>query len=177
MVEGVEYCKRQDGKYQSSLTRSLLADELRLKDFNSKIEMIDLLYSYKQRAGDEYYLQMTESEIRKLSESKWVTIGSHSYFHSDLSKLSAIMASEELINSRKFLEKTIDKEVNAFAFPYGSYTKEILNETKKAGYTKILAGKFLFQEDAEEPTLRERFTINPFISNINQLYANIRGRY
>jgi hypothetical protein len=63
------------------------------------------------------------------------------------------------------------------AFPYGSYTKEVMNEAKNAGYLQLLATEFLFPNDAIDQTLRERLTINPFISNINQMHANITGNY
>jgi len=81
------------------------------------------------------------------------------------------------MQSKRFLENVTGKEIRAFAFPYGSYTPEVVNEAKKAGFSQILATDFLFHDDKYDTTLKERFTINPFISNINQMHANITGNY
>jgi peptidoglycan/xylan/chitin deacetylase (PgdA/CDA1 family) len=122
-------------------------------------------------------MQMTEEEIKKLSESKWVTIGSHSYYHNDLTKLSFASLKKDLTDSKLFLENTTGKEVKALAFPYGSYTNEVVKEAKNAGYSQLLTTEFLFPGDVNDASMRERLTINPFISTINQMHANITGRY
>jgi hypothetical protein len=37
--------------------------------------------------------------------------------------------------------------------------------------------EFIFPGDAGNPLLRERLAINPFVSVINQMHANITGNY
>jgi peptidoglycan/xylan/chitin deacetylase (PgdA/CDA1 family) len=106
-----------------------------------------------------------------------VTIGSHSYYHNDLAKVSVDCLKKDMAQSKEYLQNITGKEVEALAFPYGSYTKEVVKAATSAGYKQLLATEFLSPDDANEITLRERLTINPFISNINQLYANIRGNY
>jgi peptidoglycan/xylan/chitin deacetylase (PgdA/CDA1 family) len=172
-----EYSKGRDGKYRSSSNGKLLAEVLRSSGFEQKAEMIELLGSYKERADDDYWLQLTEQEIKILSASKWVTIGSHGYYHNDLSKIETGKAKEEMIRSKQFLEKITGKEIKSLAFPYGYYTKDLVKEAKQVGYSQLLAGEFLFPDDAMDATLRERFTINPFISVINQMHANISSNY
>jgi peptidoglycan/xylan/chitin deacetylase (PgdA/CDA1 family) len=112
-----------------------------------------------------------------LSKSKWATIGSHGYYHNDLAKIPVSSSNEEMTRSRQFLESITGKEVKALAFPYGSYTKEVTKKAKDAGYSQLLATEFLFPDDTNDTSLRERLTINPFISNINQMHANITGKY
>lgn len=171
------FVKRKDRKYISSSTGLSLADMLRNSDFESKAELIELLNGYKSRATNDYWLQMTKEEIKALSESKWVTVGSHGYYHNDLAKISIDAVKKELSWSKLFLENTTGKEVKALAFPYGSYTGEAVEEAKRAGYSQLLATEFLFPGDERETNLKERLTINPFISNTSQLHACIIGKY
>ncbi|HMI79396.1 MAG TPA: polysaccharide deacetylase family protein [Ferruginibacter sp.] len=171
------FIKRKNTGYISSLTGKRLDELLRFTEFDAKAEMIELLGSFKHKAQNDYWLQMTPEEIKLLSASKWVTIGNHSYYHNDLGKISAASVREDITRSKQLLEKITGKEIRALAFPYGSYSAEAVNEAKHAGYSQLLATKFLFPADVRDTTLRERLTINPFISNINQMHANISGNY
>lgn len=172
-----EFVKGKDKRYISSSTSKALVDILRPSEFEDKAELMQVLDPFKSKAESDYWLQMTEDQIRTLSQSKWATIGSHGHYHNDLAKISIASAKKELVQSKQYLETIASKEIKALAFPYGSYTKEVLNEARNAGYLQLLATEFLFAGDAIDPTLRERLTINPFISNINQLHANITGNY
>lgn len=172
-----EFVKGRDRKYISSLTGKRLVDILRSTEFEDKAEMMELLGSFKNKAKNEYWLQLTKEEIKTLSASKWATIGSHSYYHNDLAKITITSVKDDIAWSKQFLENITGKEVKALAFPYGSYTREVVDAAKNAGYSQLLATEFLFPEDTKDATLRERLTINPFISNINQMHANITGNY
>ena len=171
------FVKGKDKKYISSSTDKCLVDILRPTEFEDKAELLQILDPFKNTAESDYWLQMTEEQIRILSGSKWATIGSHGYYHNDLAKISIASAKEEIIQSKRYLETITGKEIKALAFPYGSYTKEVVNEAKNEGYLQLLVTDFLFPDDPIDPTLRERLTINPFISNINQIHANITGNY
>ncbi|MBL7747679.1 MAG: polysaccharide deacetylase family protein [Chitinophagaceae bacterium] len=177
ILKNRKFIKRKDRKYVDAGSGELLADILRATDFAGKEQMMEVLGSFKDRADQEYWLQMTTEQIKQLSASKWVTIGSHGYYHNDLANLPAESAKLEMQQSRQFLEDVTGKEVRALAFPYGSYSAETIVGAKEAGFTRLLATDFLFPSDGNDTTLRERFTINPFISSINQLHACIRGTY
>ena len=174
-----EFIKAPDGRYISSSDKRLLTDMLRGEPFETKANLIDVLSSFfsLKEAHEDYWLQMSREQIKILGTSKWVTIGSHSYYHNDLAKVPVTDLKKEVEGSKQFLEKIIEKEVNAFAFPYGSYNKEVVEQVKNAGYTQLLATEFISREDADDETLRERMTVNPFISPINQMHANISGNY
>ncbi|MFL5739295.1 MAG: polysaccharide deacetylase family protein [Flavisolibacter sp.] len=163
-----KYCS-EDGKF--------LTQELRSTGFHEKAELIRMYGSYRYHASEDYWLQMNEEQIRKLSESKWATIGSHGYYHNDLAQLPASFARSELQQSKRFLERVTQKSINAIAFPYGSYARETLALARECGYTAMLATDFIFQEDEKDKALKERLTINPFITAINQMHANIYGNY
>ncbi len=158
-----------------------LVEKLRSTGFDEKVEMMKILYplaSFKSNGQDEdYWLQMTSEQIRALSASPYATIGSHGYYHNDLARIDIIEAAKELALSKQHLENITAKPVTSIAFPYGTYTPEVIDAAKKAGYKQLLAMDFHFAEDHANVTMRERFTVNPFISTNNQMYATITRRY
>jgi len=168
-------------KYVSESTGIIFQEIIRSGGFNEKVKMMEqlggLVNFRENKLEQDYWLQMTARQINELSLSKYVTIGGHSCYHNDLSRIPIGAARTELIQSKKYLEGIIQKEIKAFAFPYGTYTREVVAEAKIAGYNQLLAVNFSFPEDFSDTTMRERFTVNPFISVNNQMYANLTGRY
>ena len=175
-----EFVKNRLGKYISAINKKPLALILRNSDFSVKAEFMQSfnpLFSFRNFVSDDYWLQMTPEQIKKLSESKWVTIGSHGYYHNDLEKIERGEANEEMKKSKLYLEQLTGKDVKALAFPYGSYSRNLIETAKKTGYSQLLATSFHFEEDKTDATLKERITINPFISVYNQMHAIITGNY
>lgn len=171
------FVKWRDSRYQSAQSGKKLAEILRGYGFQKKAAVLNLLNRFRLQADKDYWMQMTTEEIKLLSSSRWATIGSHGYYHNDLAMIDAGALKEELVRSKQFLEHVTGKEIKALAFPYGSYSATVINEATAAGYTQLLTTAFQSPEDAANPLLKERLTINPFISNINQLHANIAGHY
>ncbi len=175
------YYKGKHNKYISRECGVGLAEMLRSVGFDEKAEMMKLLYPvvpFKlNKEHEDYWLQMTEEQIKALARSPLVTIGSHGYFHNDLSRVNIKYAGKELTFSKQYLEGIIEKPVTAFAFPYGAYTPGVVAMAKKAGYSQLLAMDFYTEEDQQDDTMRERFTVNPFISTNNQMYAAVTRKY
>jgi peptidoglycan/xylan/chitin deacetylase (PgdA/CDA1 family) len=176
-----QYKKNRFRKYISVSNGRPLGDLLRSSDFTEKkkiMQQLSSLVDFKNISREEdYWLQMTKEQVGELSSSPLVSIGAHGFYHNDLSQISIDQAKDEMIRCKKYLEIVTGKEIKALAFPYGSYTEEIKEEAKKIGFSQLLATRFLFQKDVEDATMRERLTINPFISVINQMHANIAGHY
>jgi peptidoglycan/xylan/chitin deacetylase (PgdA/CDA1 family) len=180
-LQDEQFYKDKYGRYKSKLTGKPLKDLLREDGFDSKIEMTKLLepsvvHSNKIKEED-YWLQMTVDEIRELSASPFATIGSHGYYHNDLSQISINDARNEMSGSKQWLENITGKKINSIAFPYGAYTRDVLVEAKNVGFTKLLATDFLFCEDNADEMFKERMTINPYISITNLMTAVIKGKY
>ena len=175
------YRRDSHNKYISVKHHEKLVDQLLLGGFAKKAEMMQLLYPlapFKTNKEDEdYWLQMTAEQIRELSASPYASIGSHGYYHNDLAKIRLTEAKNELSLSKQYLENITGKEIKSLAFPYGSYTPEVNAVARQAGYEQLLATDFIYAEDSADSTLRERFTVNPFISVNNQMYATITGKY
>jgi peptidoglycan/xylan/chitin deacetylase (PgdA/CDA1 family) len=175
--DNVVYRKDHYGRYASN--GRTLADILKEYGFGKKKEMMEKLqYLFPHNKEEEdYWLQMTREEIQALSASPFVTIGSHGYYHNRMDKISIDAAIEEMRRSRTFLEEITGKKIKAFAFPYGNYSRRLVEEARKLGYEQLLTMDFHFPEDANDSGLRERLTVNPFISANNQLHASITGQY
>lgn len=80
---------------------------------------------------------------------RWVSsgmdIGSHTMSHQDITKLSEISATAEIVNSRKELENTFQVPVKHFCYPYGRFHKNHEALVAASGYATAVTtvrGKF-----------------------------------
>ncbi|MCX6319069.1 MAG: polysaccharide deacetylase family protein [Bacteroidetes bacterium] len=175
-INDISYAKGGDGRYRTA-GGECLSDILRRSPFAAKKEMITQLKRYCRQSEQEYWLQMNESQLTALAQSKWATVGCHSLHHDDLAGMTASQVKEDAAKAKTYIERITGKPVQAMAFPYGSYNIEILHAATEAGFSQLYADRFLHCDDEAFPGLRDRFTINPFINPLNQLYATIRGHY
>tara|TARA_B100001248_G_scaffold221335_1_gene177463 strand:+ start:759 stop:1481 length:723 start_codon:yes stop_codon:yes gene_type:complete len=72
---------------------------------------------------------LTKKDIKYLYSIGCI-IGSHSKSHRDLSKIGKDILKNELLESKRVLEKIIGEEVNHFSFPYGAYNKYAIRKAK-----------------------------------------------
>lgn len=181
VCNGRWYDKGLYGHYTSAIDRTTLTDELRNAGFEQKADMMQQLYPlvpFKTDAAQtDYWLQMTPRQIKELAASPLATVGAHGYYHNDLARISRDGAFAEMTRVKQYLESLINKPVTSLAFPYGSYDENVVDLAKKAGYRQLLAMDFNTPADGQDSNLRERLTINPFISPISQLYATITCKY
>jgi peptidoglycan/xylan/chitin deacetylase (PgdA/CDA1 family) len=176
-----QFYKDVDNRYVSKSTGKFLKDLLQSDSFDKKAAMMkafEPIVSFRNKIKEtDYWLQMTQKEIKILSDSLLANIGCHGYYHNDLSAISISDARNEIFCSKEWLENITGKEIKAIAFPYGAYSKDAIVEAKSAGFSQLLTMDFLFPEDYADPTLRERFAVNPYISVNNQMIAIIKGKY
>jgi peptidoglycan/xylan/chitin deacetylase (PgdA/CDA1 family) len=180
VFRGYSFLKDSRSSYISTELNTSLKEMLRSGGFNLKAEMMQEVYplvSFREKAEEEYWLQMTPGQLKELSGSSFATVAAHGYYHNDLARVDISQAADELRQSKQYIQTITGKEVTAIAFPYGSYTRDVVDEAKRAGYTQLLAMEFLFPEDHSDPAMRERLTVNPFISARNQMLAIISGKY
>jgi hypothetical protein len=71
-------------------------------------------------------------EIKDLSQD--FEIGAHSMTHRRLPTISEQEAAKEITESKAVLEQVIGKEIKAFCYPGGAYTKAHVQLVKDAGY-------------------------------------------
>jgi len=177
--DNIQFGKDRSGRYAAKLTGMTLVEYLKENGFERKEEMMKQLHQlFPLNTGEEdYWMQMSEDQILTLASSSLATIGSHGFYHNRMDNLSVPEAIDEMKTSKGYLEKLTGKQITALAFPYGNYSRTLVEEAKKIGYNQLLAMDFFYPEDKHDPSLRERFTVNPFISVNNQMHATVVGRY
>jgi len=125
----------------------------------------------------EYWELMNESQIKEIRNHPLFTIGAHSSTHVNLSKISIEAAKLEISNSKKILETIGNKPILEFAFPFGSYTTELVNFCIEMGFTKVLLLDYHSTTDQNIPELRNRFVMNPHVDFKMQLLYLLKGKY
>ena len=159
---------------------AFLANYFHATNANQKKEIIKQIFNYvpleKFEAYKEYLALMSDEEIKLLSFAPGITLGTHGVSHSDFGVLAPNELSLELKESRDRLEKLSGKECRLVAFPYGNYNENVLELCKEQGYTYLFGTEKLLNP-GDRPLVIERFTVNPFISAINQMYYIARNNY
>lgn len=93
---------------------------------------------------------LNKEQINKMQESGLIEFGSHTLSHVNLSTIDDIQLERELVSSKQEVEKIINKECTAFAYPYGKFDDRIIKATLKAGYsnaTVVKRGLYELQDD------------------------------
>jgi peptidoglycan/xylan/chitin deacetylase (PgdA/CDA1 family) len=84
-------------------------------------------------------LPMTESQLRDLSASGLIDIGSHGTTHRRLAALSEKEQREEIVGAKQLLEQVLGRPVRTFAYPFGvlgsDYTELTQSIVQQAGHT------------------------------------------
>jgi len=123
----------------------------------------------------DYWELMSDDDIQEVGNSKYVKIGSHGYWHNSLRNMPYENAVKELRDSKKYLEKLVPYKIDSISYPYGRYTRKLLNDAEKLGYKYQLAVRFLYKRDKYDGRIRERYGAEPTISN-DQLMQGILNR-
>lgn len=119
---------------------------------------------------DNQWKLMTDEQIIQTGKSKYISIGSHGFLHNNLGKVRYENAQEELIMSKNYLEKLLQKEVNTVAYPDGSYTREIIDFAFKKGLKhQFSTDNYLHNEDYSDERILNRKGIYSCDSCGNQL--------
>jgi peptidoglycan/xylan/chitin deacetylase (PgdA/CDA1 family) len=67
---------------------------------------------------DRYFIN--EDELRSLASDRLATIGAHTVTHSALATLGDADVQRELADNRAYLQDHLNRDINHFAYPYGS---------------------------------------------------------
>ena len=95
---------------------------------------------------------MSAAQLKELSERGHV-IGAHTYDHPLSSHLAQGDWDQQLLKPKLLLEKIIQKPVNYFAYPFGSWSDKYIQELKRYNY------KAAFQLSGRTNTLAPEYTI------------------
>jgi peptidoglycan/xylan/chitin deacetylase (PgdA/CDA1 family) len=175
---GFIYKKKKNGYWH--LNQSLKG-LLKSEAWEIKKELCDLILSSNEfidrKDLQPYLQQMNEEQIKQLSNSPMVSIGSHGLYHNCMANVPLSEAKMAMIKSKQYLENVFQKPVELFAYPDGSYNHQLIQLAKEVGFHKQLAVDYNQKEDRNNALIEERLGINPYISFNNQIKCIIDGKY
>lgn len=112
-----------------------------LKKYNIPAAIFVVINRIGKRLGHDDY--MNWEQIRELSESGLITIGSHSMNHPNLSEVeSEDTLKYEIFESKKTLEETLKKRVDFFSYPFGGINTKARGLAVLAGYKACVGTNF-----------------------------------
>ncbi|WP_416202904.1 polysaccharide deacetylase family protein [Acinetobacter sp. LoGeW2-3] len=85
--------------------------------------------------------KLNDIQVKQLSNSGLIEIGSHTMTHANLSKLDDVASLKELTESKHQIEALIAKPVTSFAYPFGIYSQRDVELAKQAGYSNAVTTK------------------------------------
>jgi peptidoglycan/xylan/chitin deacetylase (PgdA/CDA1 family) len=95
---------------------------------------------------DRGHLYLSPEELRELSNSTLVTIGSHGVTHVPLTQCNDHDLHNELSSSKQYLEDLIGKKVIAISYPHGAVDKRVRDAAENIGYELGASSYFGFND-------------------------------
>jgi poly-beta-1,6-N-acetyl-D-glucosamine N-deacetylase len=124
-------------KANSRKATSLSLQEIKKLPDGQRLKIINEIkkYAWLEREA------LTVEQLKRIADSGFVTIGSHTHTHPILVNCNTDQVSEELIVSRQKLESWLGKKVRSFAFPNGDYGTRETDMLKKLDYSLAFASQ------------------------------------
>ncbi len=121
-----------------------------------------IIFITKDLVGKPNFL--TEKQIKELSQDALCTVGAHAVHHKMFRYFSDNQMQQEYMDSKKYLEKLIEKEVKCFAFPYG----RVVECSRKNILTLKKSEQYEFAFSAIAGTMQQKwFSSHFFLPRIN----------
>lgn len=130
----------------------------------------------KDRGHVNYREVLISPEVLKALPEALVRIGSHSVTHPRLSSMDKGRALAELIDSRKYLEALLEREITTLAFPYDDYSDVIIELAQQAGYRHVFKDLPTCPMTISNSFLLGRISVSPEDWGI-EYYLKIKGAY
>lgn len=122
-------------------------------------------------------------EAKKLSENPLVDFQSHTLTHPNLKEVSLSQAEDEIVQSKKYLETALNREIKYFCYPEGSFDSDLMALVKAAGYQMAFRTSFKrFKSYPQIPYAIVRIKINPkynlfvfwwFVSGLDDYFKKV----
>lgn len=103
---------------------------------------------------------MSADQLKSLP-ANLIEIGSHTATHPDLRSLSTNDLRKELVESKQNLENILNRDVNMFSVPYGSYHDEVMQMAGEVGYTHVFTSDPLVVHEENATKRIGRFPVTP----------------
>ncbi len=131
---------------------------------NEKNRLLEYLSNHLSSKSVEVdnalYKLLSREQLREMSASGIIEIGSHSHTHPNLAEISESEVKEELHTSKHLLEQATNTTVDTIAFPDGSYNEKVLMQAKDLGYKRLLAVDYKLKSDPADNAILPRYCIS-----------------
>ena len=147
-----------------------------LKKYNIPAAIFVVINRVGKHLGNDDY--MSWQQIKELSLSGLVTIGSHSMNHPNLSEIdSEAELREEIFESKRILEKELNQEVKFFSYPFGGRSLEARRLVSLSGYKAALGTNFPKGSPGDDPYALKRLRISENCRNMFIFWVETSGFY
>ena len=173
-VFSTTFYKDENGKFSALkkfIKRHPIGGTEKFKNLHAEI-FAEISNFMNESDYDDYWKLLNDDQIKILSANRLVTIGSHGYWHNNLSNLDIDVAKKELDRSLNYLKSLTGEKVNTLAFPDGSYTTALVNYCVEKGVKQILGSHYQFCETAPKTILQNRIGIYAY-DDIQSLNAKL----
>ena len=138
------------------------------------------LYLPEDKVRDRFYGRMRLSEAKELYIGSGHEVAVHALTHPFLEKLKTDEIVYEILEDRKDIEKQYNVLARGMAYPYGTYSDEVIDCLEKCGicYSRTTKSteKFLFPENwlTLHPTCHHN---NPKLMELAKRFVEEKSRY
>ncbi len=142
------------------------------KEIVLKIEE-SLLNKILSDVPEAYYKLLNRQQMKTMSDSGLIEIGSHTHSHPNLDVIRTEDARVELESSNLKLENITSQKTEAVAFPDGAYSIDIKEMALQVGYKNLLAVDYKLNVDQNDKSILPRYCVSNTTtaeSNIVQMY-------
>ena len=130
--------------------------------------------AYSNDDISDWFDGISVKNLKKMSASSIIEIGSHTISHPLLTETSTDQIENELVLSKTFLEGIFKKPVKYFAYPSGNYNSLVISKVKKAGYKAAFG---IDKVNRLGHPIYEIPRIGIYSSELSYLYAKLSGIY
>jgi peptidoglycan/xylan/chitin deacetylase (PgdA/CDA1 family) len=81
-------------------------------------------------------------EVKQLGGTSLIEVGAHTVTHPALPELPLASQTEEIQQSKSFLEETLKQPVSCFAYPHGHHDSSTVSVVREAGFTSACTTAF-----------------------------------
>jgi len=107
---------------------------------------------------------LSSSLLIQLQNSSLIIFGSHTVTHPNLTKITERELLYEIRESKNSLEKKLGIKINSFAYPFGTYNRNIIYEVIKAGYSNAVVTEYGSLHEPDKIYALKRIRISNKIS-------------
>lgn len=181
-INKVKFTKKKTGihyRYKNE-QNELLANYFHAEGLIEREMILRQIFELKPkkefRKYNDYIELMNKADLKKISETPEMSIGSHGCSHVDFSTIPDEELSLELKNSKRSISEVTKMNCNTIAFPYGNYNEKTILLCQESGYG-YLFGTEKINNTQDKDFIISRMTVNPFVSAINQMYYISKNKY